>query len=170
MKLGEKMWTVKCQYESRRIPTGKLRLRGLDLRRHTSGLETHTRKLSLQHMKLGRSVQFVKRRILRNRAEGRLKRWRHRKERVKVPDGAKPPWSKEGRHPGHKGCSIFSASQGRRSWDHSHMTAYGFSEIGRWGRGWRKLGRCDRIIEQCWGPILIYKGTFVTLISLETTC
>lgn len=49
--------------------------------------------------------KIVKKRILKKRGKLRadLKRLRHRKKRIKVPDGAKPPWSKEGWHPEHQG-------------------------------------------------------------------
>lgn len=71
MKLGEKMWTVKCQYESRKMLTGKLRHRGLET--YLRVRHTYQEAVTAAHgiRKMG---AIVKRRILRKRAEGRLKR------------------------------------------------------------------------------------------------
>lgn len=68
------MWAVKCQYESRKIPTGKLRHRGLDLRRYTSGLDTYPRAVTVYYTgdnEIRKMGVIVKKRILRERAEGK---------------------------------------------------------------------------------------------------
>lgn len=105
-------------------------------------------------------VEIVKKRILRREESCRQTR------REWWSQG--PLEQRGGQHKGHiplnRGAASFSKSgQGVKSWASSRMTAHVSSwnrkqgqVLGEKGRGelgdWRKSRRCDRIIEQCWGP------------------